>query len=92
MKETIKTLLETGNKAIMAFIKKNLFGEEVNKEQSWTLPQVKKILKRQSIDLDSLSTEQLVEAIRNDRASENIQVCRRSIDYFWLAIFSTIVS
>jgi len=47
MKATIKTLLDTGNKAIMKFTKKDLFGEEVNIEHLWALPQVKKILRRQ---------------------------------------------
>ena len=47
MKETIKTLLDTRNMAIIAFTKKELLGEEVNIEQLWTLQQVKKILKKQ---------------------------------------------
>jgi hypothetical protein len=47
MKEAIKTLFDTGNKAIIVFTKKDLLGEEVNIEQLWTLPRVKKILKKQ---------------------------------------------
>ena len=47
MKVAIKTLLSTGNEAIIAFTKKDLLGEEVNIEQLWTLPRVKKILKKQ---------------------------------------------
>jgi hypothetical protein len=47
MKEAIKTLLNTGNEAIITFTKKDLLGEEVNIEQLWTLPRVKKILKKQ---------------------------------------------
>ena len=47
MKEPIKTLLATGNKAIITFTKKDLLDEEVSIEQLWTLPRVKKILKKQ---------------------------------------------
>jgi len=47
MKEAIKTLLDTGNKAIIVFTKKDLLVEEVNIEQLWTLPRVKNILKKQ---------------------------------------------
>ena len=47
MKEAITALLETGNKAIITLTKKDLLGEEVNIEQLWTLPRVKKILKKQ---------------------------------------------
>jgi hypothetical protein len=47
MKEAIITLLDTGNKAIITFTKKDLLGEEVNIEQLWNLPRVKKILKKQ---------------------------------------------
>jgi hypothetical protein len=47
MKEVIKTLLDSGNKAIITFTKEDLLGEEVNIEQLWTLPLVKKILKKQ---------------------------------------------
>ncbi|MCP8323761.1 MAG: hypothetical protein L6N96_06265 [Candidatus Methylarchaceae archaeon HK02M2] len=47
MKEATKTLLDTGNKAIIAFMKRDLLGEEVNIEELWTLPRVKRILKKQ---------------------------------------------
>ena len=47
MKEAIKTLLDTSNKAIITFTKKDLLGEEVNIEQLWTMQQVNKILKKQ---------------------------------------------
>ena len=47
MEEAIKTLLNTGNEALILFTKRNLLGEEVNIEELWTLPQVKKILKNQ---------------------------------------------
>jgi len=47
MKEAIKTLLDTSDEAIIAFTKRNLLGEEVSIEQLWTLPRVKRILKRQ---------------------------------------------
>ncbi|UCD27160.1 MAG: terpene cyclase/mutase family protein [Candidatus Bathyarchaeota archaeon] len=47
MKEAIKTLLDTGNSAIITFTKKDLLREEVNIEQLWALPRVKKILKKQ---------------------------------------------
>jgi hypothetical protein len=47
MKEAIKTLLDTGNEAIITFTKKDLLEEEVNIEQLWTLPRVKKILTKQ---------------------------------------------
>ena len=47
MKEAIKTLLDLDNSAIVAFTKRDLLGEEVNLEQLWNLPQVKKILKQQ---------------------------------------------
>ena len=47
MKEAIKTLLDTGNKAIITFTKKDLLEEDMNIEQLWTLPRVKKILKKQ---------------------------------------------
>ena len=50
MKEAIKTLLDTGNAAIIAFTKRNLLGEEVNIEKLWTLPHVKEILKKQQPD------------------------------------------
>jgi hypothetical protein len=47
MKEAVKTLLDTGNKAIITFTKKDLLGEEANIEQLWTMQLVKKILKKQ---------------------------------------------
>ncbi len=47
MKEAIKTLLDTDNEAIITFTKRDLLGEEVNIEELWTLPRVKKILKKQ---------------------------------------------
>ncbi len=47
MEEAIKTLLDTGNEALMAFTKRNLLGEEVDLEELWTLPRVKRILKNQ---------------------------------------------
>jgi prenyltransferase beta subunit len=50
MKTAIKTLLNTGNEALIAFTRKNLLDEEVDIEQLRTLPQVKKILKRQQPD------------------------------------------
>ena len=50
MRETVKTLLDTRNKAIIAFTKKNLLGEDVDIEKLWTLPQVKRLLKQQQPD------------------------------------------
>ncbi len=47
MKEAVKTLLDTGNKALITFTKKDLLGEEVNIEQLWTMQRVNKILKKQ---------------------------------------------
>ncbi len=47
MKDAIKTLLGTGNEAIITFTKRDLLREEVNIEQLWTLPRVKKILEKQ---------------------------------------------
>jgi len=47
MEEVIKTLLDSGNEAIIAFTKRNLLGEKVDIEELWTLPQVKKVLKKQ---------------------------------------------
>ncbi|MCW4030955.1 MAG: hypothetical protein NWE80_01175 [Candidatus Bathyarchaeota archaeon] len=47
MEEAIKTLLDMGNKAIIAFTKKDLLGVEADIEQLWTLPRVKKILRKQ---------------------------------------------
>jgi hypothetical protein len=47
MEETIKTLLNTGNEALLTLTKRNLLGEEVDIEELWALPQVKRILKNQ---------------------------------------------
>ena len=47
MKTAIKTLLGSDNKAIVALTKKILLGEKVNLEQLWTLPRVKRILRKQ---------------------------------------------
>ncbi|HJW31235.1 MAG TPA: hypothetical protein VJ508_18535, partial [Saprospiraceae bacterium] len=47
MEEAIKTLLATGNDALVAFTKQKLLGEEVDIEKLWTLPQVQKILAKQ---------------------------------------------
>ena len=47
MEEAIKTLLGTGNGALIAFTRRKLLGEEVEIEELWTLPQVKRILKNQ---------------------------------------------
>ena len=47
MNETINTLLDTGNEALITFTKQKLLGEEVDVEALWTLPQVEKILKKQ---------------------------------------------
>ena len=40
MMKVIKTLLNTGNKAIITFTKRDLLGEEVDIELLWTLPRV----------------------------------------------------
>ncbi|HLN88967.1 MAG TPA: hypothetical protein VK253_02770 [Candidatus Binatia bacterium] len=47
MEKTIRTLLYTDNKALIAFTKRNLLGEEVDAEELWTLPRAKKILEKQ---------------------------------------------
>jgi hypothetical protein len=47
MEEAIKTLLGTCNEAIIAFTKQFLIGEEVDIEELWILPRVKRILKNQ---------------------------------------------
>lgn len=47
MKEAIKTLLDSGNEALIAFTRRNLLGEQMNTEELWTLPQVKRILENQ---------------------------------------------
>ncbi len=44
MEEAIKTLLNTGNEALMAFTKRYLLGEESDIEELWTLPRVQNIL------------------------------------------------
>jgi hypothetical protein len=50
MEEATKTLLDTGNEALIAFTKRNLLGEEVDIEELWTLPRVKRILKNQQLN------------------------------------------
>ena len=47
MEEAIKTLLDSGNEALIAFTRRNLLGEQVNTEELWTLPRVKRILESQ---------------------------------------------
>jgi hypothetical protein len=47
VEEAIKTLLNTGNEALIVFTRRNLLGEEIDIKQLWTLPRVKKILKNQ---------------------------------------------
>jgi hypothetical protein len=48
--DTIKTLLQTGNRALTLFTKKDLLAQDVNVEDLWTLPHVIKILKKQQPD------------------------------------------
>jgi hypothetical protein len=50
MEEAIQTLLDSGNEAIKAFTKTHLLREEVNIEQLWILPLVKKILNKQQLN------------------------------------------
>ena len=50
MEEAIKTLLDTGNEALVLFTKRNLLGEKVDIEELWTLPRVKKLLENQQSD------------------------------------------
>jgi hypothetical protein len=50
MKKAVETLLSTGNNALITFTKKDLLGEEVDIERLWTLPRVKKLLKKQQGD------------------------------------------
>ncbi len=50
MEKAIKTLLDTGNEALIAYTRRNLLGEEVDVEELWTLPRVKKILEKQQSD------------------------------------------
>jgi hypothetical protein len=47
MDEAIKTLLDTGNEALITFTKRNLLGEKVEIEEIWTSSRVKRILKNQ---------------------------------------------
>ena len=47
MKKAVETLLNTGNNAVITFTKKDLLREEVDIEHLWTLPRVKKLLKKQ---------------------------------------------
>jgi hypothetical protein len=47
MEEAIRTLLGTGNEALVAFTKRKLLEEDVDIEELWTLPRVKKILGKQ---------------------------------------------
>ncbi len=47
MDEAINTLLATGHKALIAFTKRNLLGEETDIEELWCLPQVERILRKQ---------------------------------------------
>ena len=47
MEEAIQTLLRTDNKAIIAFTRKDLLGEEVDLEQLYNLAHLKKILTKQ---------------------------------------------
>ena len=47
MKQAIKTLLNTGNKPLIAFTKKDLLGKEVDVKQLWTLQAVQKKLEKQ---------------------------------------------
>ncbi len=47
MEEAIKTLLDSCNEALIAFTRRNLLGEQVNTDELWTLPQVKRILENQ---------------------------------------------
>jgi hypothetical protein len=42
MEEAIKTLLHSGNEALIIFTKRSLLGEEVDIEELCNLPQVKK--------------------------------------------------
>ena len=53
MEKAIKTLLNTDNEALIAFTKRNLLEKEVDFEDLWTLPRVKKILKNKKILLKS---------------------------------------
>lgn len=48
--EAIKTLLDTGNDALILFTRRNLLGEKVDIEELWTLPRVKKLLENKQSD------------------------------------------
>jgi Squalene-hopene cyclase C-terminal domain len=50
LEKAIKTLLGTGNEALILFTKRNLLGEEVDVKELRTLPRVKKILEKQQSD------------------------------------------
>lgn len=50
MEEAVRTLLATGNEALIAFTRRDILGEDVNIERLWTLPEVEKILRRQQPD------------------------------------------
>jgi len=50
MEEVIKTLMKTGNEALIAFTKMKLLGLEVDIEDLWSLPIVKRILEKQQSD------------------------------------------
>ena len=52
MEKAIKTLLNTDNEALIAFTKRNLLEKEVDIEELWILPRVKKILKAQQWFMD----------------------------------------
>jgi hypothetical protein len=47
MEVAIETLLGTCNEALIAFTRRDLLGEEMDIEELWTLPRVKRILKNQ---------------------------------------------
>ena len=47
MEEAIKTLLRSSNEALIAFTKQKLLGKKLDKNELWTLPQVKKTLEKQ---------------------------------------------
>jgi hypothetical protein len=50
MKKAVETLLNTGNNAVIAFTKRDLLEEDVDLERLWTLPRVKKLLKKQQVN------------------------------------------
>jgi len=47
VEKAIKTLLDTGNEALIAATKHNLLGENMDLEKLWNLPEVKRILEKQ---------------------------------------------